>query len=156
NLEVADDGPIRVLTLNRPAVKNALTRELIAELHQQLAAAAADDTVRVLVLTGAGDAVCAGFDLPELEGTIHASEAEHRQDTAALAELLLALVKCARPVAAAVTGPAVAGGAGRVGACDVAFAAPSARLGYAEARIGFVAALVSVLLVRQVGEKLAR
>lgn len=147
---------MRVLTLSRPEVKNALNRALIDELREQLTKAAAEDAVRALVLTGAGDAFCAGLDLGELEQTLTASEAEHRQDTVALAELLLALVTCPKPVVAAVNGPAVAGGAGLVTACDVAFAAPSARFGYSEARIGFVAALVSVLLVRQVGEKHAR
>lgn len=155
-MEVVDVGPNRVITLNRPAVKNALTRELIAELHGRVSEVAEDDSVRALVLTGAGDAFCAGLDLAELEGTILASEAEHHQDTLALAELLLALLSCPKPVVAAVNGPAVAGGAGIVTACDVAFAAPTARLGYTEARIGFVAALVSVLLVRQVGDKHAR
>lgn len=156
NLAVADDGPVRVITLNRPAIKNALSRSLIAELREQIAEAAQDAGVRSLVLTGAGDAFCAGLDLNELEATVTASEAEHRADTTALAELFLALVNCAKPVVAAVNGAAVAGGAGIVNACDVAFAAPQARFGYTEARIGFIAALVSVLLVRQVGEKHAR
>lgn len=151
-----DDGRVRVLTFQRPEVKNALSRELIAELLEQLRAAAADDRVRALVLTGSGDAFCAGLDLNELEGMVEATEAEHRRDTTALAALFMAIVNCPKPVIAAVNGPAVAGGAGIVTACDVAIAAASARFGYTEARIGFVAALVSVLLVRQVGEKYAR
>lgn len=156
SLALHDDGPVRVLTLDRPEVKNALSRRLRAELAEQVRLAGEDDAVRALVLTGAGDAFCAGLDLNELEGTLSATEAEHREDTTALAALLLALVRCPKPVIAAVNGPAVAGGAGLVTACDVAFAGASARFGYTEARIGFVAALVSVLLVRQVGDKHAR
>src|SRR5690606_39365704 len=91
-----------------------------------------------------------------LEATVALSPAEHREDTVQLAELLTAIVRCRKPVIAAVNGPAVAGGAGIVTACDVALAAPEARFGYTEARIGFVPALVSVLLLRQVGEKHAR
>ncbi len=147
---------MRVLTLDRPHVKNALSRALRSELMAALAAAQRDDRVRVIVITGAGDAFCAGLDLRELEETVTLSPAKHRADTSALAELLLAIVRCPKPVVAAVNGPAVAGGAGIVTACDVAFAAPAARFGYTEARIGFVAALVSVLLLRQVGEKNAR
>ena len=156
SLSVKDDGRVRLLTFERPMVKNALSRALRSELLEQLRLASGDDRVRVLVLTGAGDAFCAGLDLNELEGTVTASAAEHRRDTTALAALFMAIVNCPKPVIAAVNGPAVAGGAGIVTACDVAFAASSARFGYTEARIGFVAALVSVLLVRQVGEKHAR
>src|SRR5690606_20630448 len=156
SLSVRDDGPVRLLTLERPAVRNALSRELRRELGAEVARAGASDSVRVLVLTGSGDAFCAGLDLAELEGTVRASAEEHRADTAGLAALFLAMVRCPKPIVAAVNGPAVAGGAGLVTACDVAFAAQSARFGYTEARIGFVPALVSVLLVRQVGEKHAR
>ncbi len=155
-LSTTDRGSVRVLTLDRPQVKNALSVALRSELLAALAAARSDDGVRVIVITGAGDAFCAGLDLRELEETVTLSPAEHREDTTALANLLLAIVRCPKPVVAAVNGPAVAGGAGIVTACDVAFAAPEARFGYTEARIGFVAALVSVLLLRQVGEKHAR
>jgi methylglutaconyl-CoA hydratase len=156
SIEVRDDGAVRVVTLNRPEMRNALSSELRAELRSALRDAGADAGVRVVVVTGAGDAFCAGLDLRELEATVSGSEEEQRADSAALAELFLTIVESPKPVVAAVNGAAVAGGAGIVTACDVAFAARSARFGYTEARIGFVAALVSVLLVRQVGEKHAR
>mgnify|MGYP001024834054 CR=1 FL=1 len=151
-----DDGPVRVITLSRPEVRNALSRTLRDALRAEVAAAEADGAVRAVGLTGAGEAFCAGLDLRELEATVALSPAEHREDTVQLAELLTAIVRCRKPVIAAVNGPAVAGGAGIVTACDVALAAPEARFGYTEARIGFVPALVSVLLLRQVGEKHAR
>ncbi len=155
-LSIGDQGAVRVITMQRPEVKNALSRALRSELRAAVREAESDVGVRAIVLTGAGDAFCAGLDLRELEGTVSLTPAEHRADTEDLAELLLAIVRCGKPVVAAVNGPAVAGGAGLVTACDVAFAAPAARFGYTEARIGFVAALVSVLLLRQVGEKHAR
>ncbi len=155
-IDIAQDGPVRVLTLDRPEVRNALSTELRLELRAALAEAVDDDGVRAVVLTGRGDAFCAGLDLRELEGTVTRSRSENHEDSTALAELFLAFIDCPKPVIAAVNGPAVAGGAGLVTACDVAFAARSARFGYTEARIGFVAALVSVMLVRQVGEKHAR
>src|SRR5690606_14244036 len=140
----------------RPEVRNALSRTLRDALRAEVAAAEADGAVRAVVLTGAGEAFCAGLDLRELEATVAQSPAEHREDTVQLAELLPAIVRCRKPVIAAVNGPAVAGRAGLVTGCDVALAAPEARFGYTEARIGFVPALVSVLLLRQVGEKHAR
>jgi len=156
SIEVRDDGAVRVVTLDRPAVRNALSTELRSELRAALDDARTDVSVRVVVLTGRGEAFCAGLDLRELEGTVTRSREENHADSTALAELFLSIVESPKPVVAAVNGAAVAGGAGLVTACDVAFAARSARFGYTEARIGFVAALVSVLLVRQVGDKHAR
>src|SRR5690606_18680552 len=108
-----DDGPVRVITLSRPEARNALSRTLRDELRAEVAAAEADEAVRAVVLTGAGEAFCAGLDLRELEATVALSPAEHREDTQQLAELLTAIVRCRKPVIAAVNGPAVAGGAGR-------------------------------------------
>jgi methylglutaconyl-CoA hydratase len=149
-------GPVRILTLNRPAVRNALSAELRAALSDALRAAAEDQDTRAVVLTGAGDAFCAGLDLRELEGMSERSAEENRADSRDLAELLLQLATLPKPVVAAVNGPAVAGGAGLVTACDLAVMDLGARIGYTEARIGFVPALVSVFLVRQVGDKHAR
>ncbi|MDT3682252.1 MAG: enoyl-CoA hydratase/isomerase family protein [Truepera sp.] len=150
------EGNVLVLTLARPEQRNALSRPLRAELAAALEDARHDPSVRALVITGAGTAFCAGLDLGELEGTLAMDEAAHHADSEALAELFLSLLAFPKPVVAAVNGPAVAGGAGLVSACDLAVMAESARIGYTEARIGFVAALVGVLLMRQVGEKHAR
>ncbi|MEJ2289528.1 MAG: enoyl-CoA hydratase-related protein [Deinococcales bacterium] len=149
-------GGVRILTLNRPDVRNALSTELRGALAEALEEAAADDGTRAVVVTGAGDAFCAGLDLRELEGMAGRSPEENRADSRGLADLLLELATLPKPVVAAVNGPAVAGGAGIVTACDLAVMERDARIGYSEARIGFVAALVSVFLVRQVGEKRAR
>ncbi len=153
---IEDAGPVRILRLNRPQVRNALNQELRQALSIALTACARDPDVRAVVLTGAGAAFCSGMDLAELESLSARSSASHRQDSRALADLFLQLSRLPKPVVAAVNGPAVAGGAGLVTACDVAVMGVSARIGYTEARIGFVAALVSVFLLRQVGEKHAR
>ncbi len=155
-LSIRREGSVLVVTLNRPEVRNALSRTLRAELTSALSDAAEHDDVRAVVLTGAGAAFCAGLDLNELEESLAFDSAEHRADSQALAALFLQLVRFPKPLVAAVNGSAVAGGAGLVTACDVAVMAQGARLGYTEARIGFVAALVAVLLVRQVGDKHAR
>lgn len=118
--------------------------------------AGSDPAVRAVVLTGTGTAFCSGMDLEELRTLSERSSADQRADSRALADLFLRLAQLPKPVVAAVNGPAVAGGAGLVTACDVAVMGASARIGYSEARIGFVAALVSVFLLRQVGEKHAR
>lgn len=150
------EGAILILTLARPHVRNALTRTLRRSLATALTEAEADASVRAVVLTGEGNAFCAGLDLAELEESLTYPSERHRADSRALADLFLQMVRFPKPLIAAVNGHAVAGGAGLVTACDVAVMAEDAKIGYTEARIGFVAALVSVLLVRQVGEKHAR
>jgi methylglutaconyl-CoA hydratase len=149
-------GAVRILTLHRPEVRNALSSGLRSCLATELARAADDAEIRAVVLTGAGDAFCAGLDLGELEAMAEQSAEANRADSRALADLLLQLATLPKPVIAAVNGPAVAGGAGLVTACDLAVMDQGARIGYTEARIGFVPALVSLFLVRQVGEKHAR
>lgn len=151
-----DHEAVRVLTLTRPEVRNALSAALIAELQAAVQAAAHDPAVRVVVLTGSGAAFCAGLDLSELEAISSRSAEENRADSEAFMQLLDSIYRCPKPVLAAVNGHAVAGGAGLVSVCDLAVMSERAKLGYTESRIGFVAALVAVFLVRLVGEKVAR
>ena len=151
-----DRDNVRLLTLNRPEVRNALSLELREALFDALEQAETDDTVRALVLTGSGKVFCAGIDLSELQSLRERSTEENRADSAALARLLERLYTFPKPVVAALNGHAIAGGAGLASVCDIVVMAQSAKLGYTEARIGFVAALVGVFLVRQVGEKHAR
>ena len=144
------------MTLNRPEVRNALSTELRDELFDAVQQAAADDAVRALVLTGSGNVFCSGLDLSELQTIRERSTEDNRADSAALARLLERLYTFPKPVVAALNGHAIAGGAGLASVCDLVVMAEGAKLGYTEARIGFVAALVGVFLVRQVGEKHAR
>jgi methylglutaconyl-CoA hydratase len=149
-------GSTRLITLNRPEVRNALSQALRKELSAAFEAARTDPEVRVVVLTGAGRAFCAGLDLAELESLQHATLTETTADVAALASLFYSIYTFPKPVIAAVNGHAIAGGAGLASVCDITIMSQQAKLGYTEARIGFVAALVAVYLVRQVGEKRAR
>ncbi len=149
-------GPVLLITLDRPAVRNALSRELRAQLAAALRAADDDDAVRAVVITGSGSSFCAGLDLEELKASVGQPHEAALEDSQALAALFSQIIELGKPVVAAVNGPAVAGGAGLVNACDVAVAAQGARFGYTEARIGFVAALVAALLERQVGAKVRR
>lgn len=151
-----DRGQVRVLTLNRPEVRNALTPTLQKALSGALETAEEDNTVRAVVLTGSGQAFCSGLDLAELKSISQRSTEENRRDSARLADLLKRIYTFPKPVLAAVNGHAVAGGAGLATACDYSVMSEGAKIGYTETRIGFVPALVSVFLVRQVGERWAR
>ena len=151
-----DQDALRIFTLHRPEVRNALNSELISSLLKALDEAERVEEVRALVLTGSGKAFCAGLDLADLKAISTRSTEENRRDSAHLATLLRRIYTFPKPVVAALNGHAVAGGAGLASVCDLVIMSETAKLGYTEARIGFVAALVGVFLVRQVGEKAAR
>ncbi len=152
---VAQTGPIRTITLNRPERRNAMTPEMQMELIAALEEASQSDC-RVLVLEGAGNAFCAGLDLSALQAMQDQSAAGHRADAERSARLFLALYELPIPTIAAVNGAAIAGGAGLAMICDFTLATPAAKFGFTEVRIGFVPALVSAFLTLQVGEKRSR
>ncbi|ULH16210.1 enoyl-CoA hydratase-related protein [Deinococcus sp. KNUC1210] len=149
-------GAVLLLRLNRPQQRNALDADLLSALHAELEAAHADASLRCLVLSGAGKVFSAGADLKALQGLQTASSEANKADSRRLAEVLHLLYSGPLPVVAAVEGAAVAGGAGLASACDLVVAGEGARIGYTEVRLGFVAAIVMVFLLRCVGEKHAR
>ena len=155
-VSIANDGSVRTLTMNRPERRNALTPEMQDELIAAFEAAAADPAVRVVVLTGAGQAFCAGLDLSALEGMVGRPAEALDADSARVAKMFQTVYACPVPTIAAVNGAAVAGGTGLATLCDFTLAVPAAKFAYTEVKIGFVPALVSAYLVLQVGEKRAR
>ena len=152
---VADDGPIRSITLHRPERRNAMTPEMQLELIAALEETASGNC-RVLVLAGAGEAFCSGLDLSALQAMQGESAAKHRADAERIARLFLALYEMPMPTIAAVHGAAIAGGAGLAILCDFTLATPAAKFGFTEVRIGFVPALVSAFLVLQIQDKRSR
>jgi len=151
-----DYGRVRLLTLNDPERRNPLSDALNAALLEELDAAERDQTIRALVITGAGKAFSAGADLDSLRRVRSQSAEENLAHSQRLRDLFWRVYTFPKPVITAVNGPAVAGGAGLATAGDLVVMDEEARIGYSEVKIGFVAALVGVLLVRAVGEKHAR
>ena len=125
--------------------------ELISAMNE-----AAISSCRVIVFRGAGDAFCSGLDLSALQHMNDKTAADHRADTERIATLFRTLFELPKPTIAAVHGAAIAGGTGLATVCDFTLAAPSAKFGYTEARIGFVPALVSAFLALQIGDKRSR
>lgn len=143
------------ITLQRPEKRNALNPELIAALRQALAQAAKQEDVRVVLLTGAGKDFCAGLDLKALDEASGTGILDHLQSARLFGDLILDIRRHPRPVISAVHGRAFAGGAGIATASDLILATESASFGYPEVKIGFVPAIVAVLLRRSLGEKRA-
>ncbi len=148
-----NEGPIRVLTLNRPDKRNALNDELIAALKDALHEADADESLSAVVIRGAGKDFCSGADLSALQKIATASYEENIEDARSLAELFALIRETKVPVLAAVQGRALAGGCGLALGCDLVVAVESARFGFPEVKIGFVPAMVAAILRRNLGEK---
>jgi len=149
------EGAVALLTLNRPDKRNALNDVLIGELRDALRQADANDSVRVIVITGAGADFCSGADLSALQKISESSITENLADAQTLADLFALMRRVRVPIVAAVRGRALAGGCGLATACDLVVAARSARFGYPEVKIGFVPAMVMAILRRNVSEKRA-
>ena len=154
-LEVARDGGVLTLTLNRPDKRNALSSALVEALHGALDSADLDAEVRVVVLAGAGKDFCAGADLEELLASADASAEANEASALRLGSLFTRMRSLPKPVVAVVRGRALAGGAGLMTACDIVIASDGAQVGYPEVLRGFVPAMVMTTLRRQVGEKAA-
>src|SRR6185369_13901466 len=154
-LTLTYEDRVAFITLNRPEKRNAVSFELVSELL-----AALDEIeqspAQVVIVTGAGKAFCAGLDLEELKGLLGKTHDENVRDSARMAELFRRVYDFPRPMIAAVNGAAIAGGTGFATMCDFTLAVPEAKFGYTEVRIGFVPAIVSSMLVWQVGHKVAR
>ena len=154
-LQLSYDGRVATITLNRPEKRNAINYELIEDLLAALEEVRSSKAL-VLVLTGAGKAFCSGMDLENLKALIGRSPEQSLEDSKIMARLFRTLYDFPKPTIAAVNGAAIAGGTGLATLCDFTLAVPDAKFGYTEVRIGFVPAIVSAFLLRQVGEKIAR
>jgi len=150
------DNRIGFVTLNRPEKRNALSKELVADLMVALSKAEHDSDAKVIVLKANGDAFCAGADLAYLQQLQKFSHEENLKDSNQLKELFLKIYTLRKVVIAQVQGHALAGGCGLANVCDFVFAVPEAKFGYTEVKIGFVPALVSVFLIRKIGEQKAK
>jgi methylglutaconyl-CoA hydratase len=142
------DGHAGTIILNRPDKRNALSRELLANLDQALDDLHQEKRVRAVILTGAGSAFCAGMDLSEMLATSQSPDAQSQwqQDALQYRDLLERMLVYPKPIIAAVNGPAMAGGLGLVLASDIVIAADTAHFGLPEPRRGLVAGIISPLL----------
>jgi methylglutaconyl-CoA hydratase len=146
---------LSTITLNRPDKRNAITTQMIADLQSALDAIEKTNT-RVVIITGTGKAFCAGIDLELLQAIAQQTPAENQDDSRRIAKMFRKIWSYSRPMIAAVNGHALAGGCGIATLCDFTLSVPEAKFGYTEVKIGFLPAIVSVFLSRQIGEKRCR
>ena len=154
-LQLAQDSGITTITFNRPEKRNAISFRMIDEILAALDEIEKSDAL-VAIFTGAGKAFSAGMDLDELQSLLGKTYEQNIADSRHMAQFFRRLYDFSKPTIAAVNGAAIAGGTGIATMCDFTLAVPEAKFGYTEVRIGFLPALVSSILVWQVGHKIAR
>ena len=142
------DGAVARVTINRPDKRNALNVTVMRELREAVASAASDQSVRVVVLTGAGDkAFSAGGDLGGFSAEQAKIEQHHLRGT--LADLFEDMARLGKPVLARVNGHALAGGFGLLCACDLAVAADTAEFGMPEINMGLWPFIITAVVSRR-------
>jgi methylglutaconyl-CoA hydratase len=155
-LAIERQGPIGLLTFNRPERHNAFDDAIVAELTEALRSMEAEDGVRVVVLSGAGPSFSAGADLNWMKRMSGFSKDENLRDAMALATLMRTLAFLRKPTIARVHGPAYGGGVGLVACCDIAIGSHNAAFALSEAKLGLNPSVISPYVVAAIGERAAR
>jgi methylglutaconyl-CoA hydratase len=143
---------IGYITLNRPDKRNALNADVVSELKRAFDFAENDESAKVIVLRAAGDVFCAGADLAYIQDLQGFGYTDNLEDSTHLMQLFHQIYTLKKVVIGQVQGHALAGGCGLAAICDLTFAVPEAKFGYTEVKIGFLPAIVSVFLLRKIGE----
>lgn len=147
---------IGYIRMNRPEKRNALNPELVFELKKAIRNFLDSSECKVMVLEAEGEAFCAGADLEYLIKLQNNSFEENLVDSKNLAELFELIYLSRKPIIASIQGHALAGGCGLASICDISIASSEAKFGYTEVKIGFVPAIVSVFLIKKIGEAACR
>lgn len=154
-IEKKDQGVTEVW-LNRPELHNAFNAELIDEAISLFESLSLDESVRLIVLGGRGTSFCAGADLNWMKSMKDYSETENLKDSKKLAKMFSTINDCAAPVIGRVHGHALGGGVGLVSVCDYVVSVPTAIMGFTEARLGLLPAVISPYCISKIGESNAR
>ncbi len=156
HLLVSRDGPVLRVVLNRPEVRNAFNDELIGDLRRVADEAAADDGVRVVVLSGSGAAFCAGGDLAWMARAVQLDRDANEEEAGRMAAMFEALDRLPAALVGRVHGHALGGGAGLAAVCDVVVAASDAVFGFTEVRLGLVPSVIAPYALAKIGRAAAR
>lgn len=154
-IEIDGRGVARV-TLQRAEKHNALSAEMMDELTAAAARLGADPSVRVVVLTGAGESFCAGGDLGWMRAQAETDAAGRAREAGRLAGMLNALNLLPKPLIGRVQGQAFGGGLGLISVCDVAIGVTGPKFGFTEVRLGLIPATIGPYVVARMGEAMAR
>ena len=156
-IDLSVDGRgVATLALARPEKHNALSQALIDDLRAATARIAADQDIRVVILTGQGRSFCAGGDLGWMQDQMAGDDAMKRAAAQSLAQMLGAINTLPQPVIGRVQGNAFGGGVGMACVCDVAIAVDDAKFGLTETKLGLIPATIGPYVLARMGEAHAR
>jgi len=155
-LAVERQGPVGLVTMNRPQKHNAFDDVLIRELTEVLRSMEAEDGIRVVVLSAAGQSFSAGADLNWMKRMAGFSKEENQRDAMGLGALMRTLAHLRKPTVARVQGAAYGGGVGLVACCDIAVATHQASFSFSEPKLGLIPAVISPYAIAAIGERHAR
>ena len=156
DLAIERQGPVGLITMNRPERHNAFDDALIGSLTEALRSMEAEDGVRLVVLSGAGKSFSAGADLNWMKRMAGFSKEENQRDAMGLGALMRTLAHLRKPTIARVHGAAYGGGVGLVACCDIAVASQAATFSLSEVKLGLIPAVISPYVVSAIGERAAR
>jgi methylglutaconyl-CoA hydratase len=154
NILFEKEGSLGKILLNRPETRNALDRTMATEILSGMRLHFVDPDVRSVLIMGVGDAFCAGGDLRQMRELSSLSGGEAYDWSSAIVEAHKAMLTAEKPVIAAVNGPALAGGMGLAGMCDILIAVEGARFGMPEAKIGLFPMIIIAQLARSLPRKI--
>jgi len=151
-------GAVARVTLNRPDVHNAFNAELIGELRRVFTRLADEpaQSLRAVVLAGAGPSFCAGADVNWMRASLGLTREQNEQDAMVMAEMFDAIDRCPAPVVARVHGAALGGGMGLCAVSDLVIAEAGAKFGFTETRLGILPAVIAPFVIAKTGESHAR
>ncbi len=156
-ISIATDARgVATLTLDRPEKHNAMSAQMLAELTRAAAQLGADDSVRVVVLTGAGASFCAGGDLGWMRDQAEMDAPTRSAEAGKLATMLGALNTLPKPLIGRVQGNAFGGGVGMAAVCDMAIGVTGLKMGFTETRLGLIPATIGPYVLARMGEGRAR
>src|SRR5579883_3351124 len=155
-LERFKEGSVAHVRLNRPDVRNAFNAELIVELRTAFEQLGSDESVRAIVLSGAGKVFCGGADVAWMRSSLELSFEENVADARAMSQMFRTIDRCPKPVIARVHGAALGGGAGLAAVCDIVVAASDAVFGFTEVKLGIIPAVISPFVLAKIGVSNAR
>lgn len=154
-LDVSPEGTA-VLTLNRPAKRNAFNAEVIAELTDAFETLSKNPSCRLLLVRGNGPVFSAGADLEWMKAASHYSERENEEDAMGMAEMLRRLFELPQVTVALLHGAAMAGACGIAAACDIAIAKTGTIFSFSEVKLGIIPATISPYIINAIGPRWAR
>ena len=150
-LKLSHENDIIKVMLNRADVHNAMNEQMIIDLTDCFKKLCEDDSVKSIILTGAGKSFCAGADLNWMKSMVNFSKEENIKDSMLLLKLFESIYYCPKPVIGRINGHAFGGGLGLIAVCDITVSHPDAKFAFSEVNLGIIPSVISTYVIPRIG-----